>query len=64
MPGGHLPIEIPARSGKLLTIQELHVVAEVTIFLKVSNLRTKLLRVEKNLCANIASQMGYFVNNT
>jgi hypothetical protein len=53
--GGHFPIEIPAWPGKLLTIWELHAIAEVTLFLKVSSLRTKSLRVGKNLCANVAS---------
>ena len=38
---GHFSIEIPAWPGKLLTIRELHIVTEVTIFLKVSNLQTK-----------------------
>jgi hypothetical protein len=47
-----------------LTTLELHVVAEVTFFPKVSGLRTKLLQVGKNLCANTTPQMGCFVNNT
>ena len=47
-----------------MTIQKLHVVAEVTLLLKGFSLRTKLLRVGKNLCTNVASQMGYFVDNT
>jgi hypothetical protein len=60
MSGGHFPIEISARPGKLLTIRELRVVAEVTLFLKVSNLQTKLLRVGKNLCENIVPPNGLF----
>ena len=60
---GHFLIEIPVRLGKLLTIRELHVVAEVTFFTKVSGLWTKLLRVGRNLCANTAPQIGCFVNN-
>uniref|UniRef100_A0A2N9H555 Uncharacterized protein n=1 Tax=Fagus sylvatica TaxID=28930 RepID=A0A2N9H555_FAGSY len=43
-----------ASLGKLLTIRELRIVAEVTLFLKVSHLQTKLLWVGKNLCANVA----------
>ncbi len=43
-----------------MAIQELHVVVEVTLFLKVLNLWTKLLRVEKNLCADIAPKIGLF----
>jgi hypothetical protein len=35
---GHFPIEIPTRPEKLLKIREFHVVAKVTLFLKVSNL--------------------------
>jgi hypothetical protein len=50
---GHFPIEIPARPEKPLTIRELHAVAEITLFLKAFSLRTKLLRVRKNLCANV-----------
>ena len=64
MSGGHFPIEIPARPEEFLTIQELHVVAEVTLLLKGFSLRTKSLQVGKDLRANIASQIGYFVNNT
>ena len=47
MSGGHFPIEILAWPQKLLTIQELHVVAEITVFLKGFNLQTKSLRVER-----------------
>ena len=63
MLGGHFLIEILARSEELLTIRELRVVAEVNLLLKGLSSRTKLLRVGKNLCANVASQMGCFVNN-
>uniref|UniRef100_A0A2N9HJ11 UDP-glycosyltransferases domain-containing protein n=1 Tax=Fagus sylvatica TaxID=28930 RepID=A0A2N9HJ11_FAGSY len=49
---------------KLLTIRELHIVAEATFLLKGFSSRTKLLRVGKSLCANDASQIGCFVNNT
>ena len=45
-------------------IRELHVVVEVTLLLKSFSSRTKLLRVGKNLCTNVASQMGCFVDNT
>ena len=45
-------------------IRELHVVAEITLFLKGFDLRTKSLRARKNLCANTASQICCFVNNT
>jgi hypothetical protein len=44
--------------------RELHVLAEVTFFLKGFNLQTKLLQVGKNLRANVASHIGCFVNNT
>jgi hypothetical protein len=64
MPRGHFLIEIPARPEELLTIRKLHVVAEVTLLLKGLSLWTKLLRVKENLCANVASQIGCFVNNT
>jgi hypothetical protein len=61
---GHLLIEIPARPEELLTIRKLHVVAEVTLLLKGLGSRTKLQRVRENLRANVASQIGCFVNNT
>ena len=64
MPEGHFLIKIPAWLEKLLTIWELHVVAEVTLFLKGFNLRTKSLWAEKNLRANAAPQIDCFVNNT
>jgi hypothetical protein len=47
-----------------LTIQKLRVVAEVSLLPKGLGSRTKLQRVRENLCANIASQIGCFVNNT
>ena len=45
-------------------IRKLRVVAEVTSFLKGFRLQTKFLQVGENLCANVASQIGCFVNNT
>jgi hypothetical protein len=47
-----------------LTIRKLHVVAEVNLLPKGLGSWTKLQRVGENLCANAASQMGCFVNNT
>ena len=41
-------------------IWELHVIAKVTFFLKVSNLQTNSLRFGKTLFANITSKMGLF----
>jgi hypothetical protein len=64
MPRGHLLIEIPAQPEELLTIRKLHVVAGVTLLHKDLGLQTKLQRVGENLCANVASQIGCFVNNT
>uniref|UniRef100_A0A2N9EYS3 Uncharacterized protein n=1 Tax=Fagus sylvatica TaxID=28930 RepID=A0A2N9EYS3_FAGSY len=64
MPGGYFLIEIPASLEELLTIRELHVVAEVTLLLKGFSLRTKSPRVGKNLRTNVTSQIGCFVNNT
>ena len=64
MPRGHFLIEIPAWPEELLTIWELHVIAEVTLLLKGFNLQTKLSQVGRNLPTNIASQIGCFVNNT
>jgi hypothetical protein len=61
---GHLLIEIPARPEELLTIRKLQVVAEVTLLLKGLGSRTKLQCVRENLRANVASQIGCFVNNT
>uniref|UniRef100_A0A2N9F750 Aminotransferase-like plant mobile domain-containing protein n=1 Tax=Fagus sylvatica TaxID=28930 RepID=A0A2N9F750_FAGSY len=52
------------RAWELLTIRKLHVVAEVNLLPKGLGSRTKLQRVGENLCANVASQMGCFVNNT
>uniref|UniRef100_A0A2N9FG90 Uncharacterized protein n=1 Tax=Fagus sylvatica TaxID=28930 RepID=A0A2N9FG90_FAGSY len=49
------PIKIPARPGKILAIQELHVVFEHVLSLKVMDLRITLQRVGKNLCASVAS---------
>jgi hypothetical protein len=47
-----------------LTIRKLRVVAEVNLLPKGLGSRTKLQRVGENLCANAASQIGCFVNNT
>uniref|UniRef100_A0A2N9F6D8 Retrotransposon gag domain-containing protein n=1 Tax=Fagus sylvatica TaxID=28930 RepID=A0A2N9F6D8_FAGSY len=49
---------------ELLTIRKLRVVAEVSLLPKGLGSRTKLQRVRENLCANAASQIGCFVNNT
>ena len=64
VPMGHFLIEIPARPEELLTIRELSVVAEVNLLLKGLSSRTTSLRVGENLRANVASQIGCFVNNT
>ena len=64
MPRGHLLIEIPAWPEELLTIRKLRVVAGVNLLPKDLGSRTKLQRVRENLCANVASQIGCFVNNT
>jgi hypothetical protein len=64
MLGGHFLIEIPAWPEELLTIRELQVVAEVTLFLKGFSLWTKFPQVGRNLRANTAFQIGCFVNNT
>jgi hypothetical protein len=45
-------------------IRKLHVVAEVNLLPKGLGSWTKLQRVRKNFCANVASQIGCFVNNT
>ena len=45
-------------------IRKLRVVAEVNLLLKGLGSQTKLQRVGENLRANVASQIGYFVNNT
>ena len=62
--GGHFLIEISAWPEELLTIRELHVVAEVTLLLKGFSLRTKLPPVGKNPRTNVVSQIDCFVNNT
>uniref|UniRef100_A0A2N9IU38 Uncharacterized protein n=1 Tax=Fagus sylvatica TaxID=28930 RepID=A0A2N9IU38_FAGSY len=49
---------------ELLTIRKLHAVAEVNLLPKGLGSWTKLQRVGENLCANVASQIGCFVNNT
>uniref|UniRef100_A0A2N9GI01 Uncharacterized protein n=1 Tax=Fagus sylvatica TaxID=28930 RepID=A0A2N9GI01_FAGSY len=63
MPRGHLLTEIPVQPEELLTIRKLRVVAEVNLLPKGLGSWTKL-RVGENLCANVASQIGCFVNNT
>uniref|UniRef100_A0A2N9G1A0 Uncharacterized protein n=1 Tax=Fagus sylvatica TaxID=28930 RepID=A0A2N9G1A0_FAGSY len=55
---GNFPIKIPARPGKILAIQEFHVVSERVFFLKVMDFQITLQRVEKNLCANATSLGG------
>jgi hypothetical protein len=45
-------------------IRGLRVVAEVTLLCKGLGSWTKLQQVRENLCANVASQIGCFVNNT
>jgi hypothetical protein len=45
-------------------IRKLRVAAEVNLLPKVLSSRTKSLRVGGNFHANIASQIGCFVNNT
>jgi hypothetical protein len=47
-----------------LTIRKLRVVAEANLLLKGLGSWTKLQRVGENLRANVASQIGCFVNNT
>ena len=44
-------------------IRKLHVVAGVTLLHKGLGSRTKLQRVGEDLRANVASQIGCFVNN-
>ena len=64
MPRGHLLIEIPAWPEELLTVRKLRVVVEVNLLPKVLGSQTKLQRVGEKFCANVASQIGCFVNNT
>ena len=47
-----------------MTIRELRIVAEVTLLLKGFSLRTKSLQARENPCANIAFQIGCFIDNT
>ena len=47
-----------------MTIRKMHVVTEVTLLHKGLGSRTKLQWVGEDLRANVASQIGYFVNNT
>jgi hypothetical protein len=55
MSKGCFPIEIPAKSGKILAIRELHVMSERVLFIKVPNLRINSQRVGKNLRAKVTS---------
>jgi hypothetical protein len=45
-------------------IRKLHAVAEVNLLPKGLGSWTKLQQVGKNFCANVASQIGCFANNT
>ncbi len=45
-------------------IRKLRAVAEVNLLPKGPGSRAKLRRVGESLCANVASQIGCFVNNT
>ncbi len=49
----HFPTEISARPGKILEIQELHVVAERVLFRKISNLQINSQRVKNTLQAKV-----------
>ena len=55
---GHFPIEILAKPGMILAIQELHAMSECVLFLKVPDLRIKSLWVGKNLCAKATLSGG------
>ena len=56
MTEGHFSIEIPAWSGEILEIQELHVIAECVLFLKILNLRINSQWAEKTLCMKVISR--------
>jgi hypothetical protein len=45
-------------------IRKLRAVAEVNLLPKGLGSGTKLQQVRENFCANVASQVGCFVNNT
>ena len=45
-------------------IRKLRVVVEVNLLPKDLGSRAKLQQIGENLCANAASQIGCFVNNT
>ena len=49
----HFLTEIPVEPGKILEIQELHVVTESVFFLKVPNLQINSLRAKKTLHAKV-----------
>jgi hypothetical protein len=57
-PEGIFLIEIPARPGKILTIQEFHAVSKHILFLMVMGSRITFQRVGKNLCASVTSRGG------
>uniref|UniRef100_A0A2N9FHM4 Uncharacterized protein n=1 Tax=Fagus sylvatica TaxID=28930 RepID=A0A2N9FHM4_FAGSY len=56
MPRGHLLTEIPVQPEELLTIRKLRAVAEVNLLPKGLGSWTKLQRIGKSFCANVASQ--------
>jgi hypothetical protein len=64
MPRSHLLTEIPVQPEELLTIRKLRAVAEVNLLPKGLGSWTKLQWVGESLCANVASQIGCFANNT
>jgi hypothetical protein len=64
MPRGHLLTEILVQPEELLTIRKLRAVAEVNLLPKGLGSWTKLQRIGKSFCANVASQVGCFVSNT
>uniref|UniRef100_A0A2N9G3M7 Aminotransferase-like plant mobile domain-containing protein n=1 Tax=Fagus sylvatica TaxID=28930 RepID=A0A2N9G3M7_FAGSY len=62
MPRGHLLTEIPVQPEELLTIRKLRAVAEVNLLPKGLGSWTKLQRIGKSFCANVASQLSGLVN--